>query len=435
MDDTEELLSIGAFARRVGLAPSALRFYDDCGVLRPARVDAVTGYRHYAAGQAARAVRLRELRAAGLPLVDVGVVLDGPRDAAHDVLRAHLERTRRTADEARAVVEGFLREAAGAAECRGAWVRARVGGAELASAIRQVAPAVAAGAAREEFPVLGCVLLELIDGELRLVATDRYRLAVRVLRPTVFEGGTRHVLIAAETARSLAEWAVRQVFVDVECECECEGEREMEGEREAEMAGVRLRSGADCREVPAGVGGGGRSGDGASGRFPDYGLVLEGLEAGRHRVIVDRVGLRDAVAGRAGVVSLAVAVRGGDEDGDGDGDRYVGGGETGRVLEVAGGGREVVRLRAVRTGPGLRIAFDPAVLVPALEAGVGPDALLEIASADQPVVVRSADQGSFTTLVMPVRECAADERFDARRAVGCDDGTAEAAARGLNTDG
>ncbi|MET7543776.1 hypothetical protein [Streptomyces sp. NPDC005507] len=35
MDDTDAL-SIGAFARRVGLAPSALRFYDDCDVLRPA---------------------------------------------------------------------------------------------------------------------------------------------------------------------------------------------------------------------------------------------------------------------------------------------------------------------------------------------------------------------------------------------------------------
>jgi DNA-binding transcriptional MerR regulator len=29
MDDTDALLSIGAFARRVGLAHNALRFYDD----------------------------------------------------------------------------------------------------------------------------------------------------------------------------------------------------------------------------------------------------------------------------------------------------------------------------------------------------------------------------------------------------------------------
>ncbi|WP_251050271.1 hypothetical protein [Streptomyces sp. ISL-86] len=48
------------------------------------------------------------------------------------------------------------------------------------------------------------------------------------------------------------------------------------------------------------------------------------------------------------------------------------------------------------------IGFDPAVLAPALEASVGPDVLLEISAADRPVVVRSADQGSFTTLVMPV---------------------------------
>ncbi|MEV5122898.1 MerR family transcriptional regulator [Streptomyces decoyicus] len=406
MDDTEELLTIGAFARRVGLAPSALRFYDDCGVLRPARVDAVTGYRRYGAGQAARAVKVRQLRAAGLPLVDVAVVLDGPEDAARGVLRTHLERTRRTADETRAVVEGFLREATGATEHHGSWARARVGGAELASAVRQVVPAVATGADREEFPVLGCVLLELVDGEVRWVATDRYRLAARVLRPTEFEGGPRRVLIGADTARDLAEWAVRQVTVEVECA--------------ADAAGVRLRSGSDRREVPEGAGQG-RDGAGDPGAYPDYRLLLEGLEAGRHRVIVDRAGLRDAVTGRAGAVSLSAGAGHGEAadvggpgapDTVGDTARH----EAGPVLEVAGGGREPVRMRAVRTGPGLRIAFDPAVLVPALEAGVGPDVLLEITSADRPVVVRSADQGSFTTLVMPVRECAGADRGDTARA-------------------
>ncbi|MYT18619.1 DNA polymerase sliding clamp subunit (PCNA homolog) [Streptomyces sp. SceaMP-e96] len=424
MDDTEQLLTIGVFARRVGLAPSALRFYDDCGLLRPVRVDAVTGYRRYGAGQAPRAVKLRQLRAAGLPLVDAAVVLDGPEDAARDVLRAHLERTRRTADEARAVVEGLLREASGAPEDRGIRARARVGGAELASAVRQVAPAAATGAAREEFPVLGCVLLELADGEVRWVATDRYRLAVRVLRPDGFEGGPRRVLIAAETARSLAEWAVRQVTVDIECA--------------GEAAGVRLRSGTDCREVPEGAGSG-RSGGEGPGGFPDYRLMLAGLETGRHRVIVDRVGLRDAVAGRAGPVSLSVGAGQGDAADAGGSMGPDTGGSTGPdvggptgpdtagdaadlaagpVLEVTGGGREPVRMRVVRTGPRLRIAFDPAVLVPALEAGVGPDVLLEIAAPDRPVLVRSADQGSFTTLVMPVRESAGADASDAGRTDG-----------------
>ncbi|MFF8786612.1 MerR family transcriptional regulator [Streptomyces sp. NPDC015125] len=404
MDDTEELLTIGAFARRVGLAPSALRFYDDCGVLRPARVDTVTGYRRYGAGQAARAVKLRQLRAAGLPLMDVAVVLDGPAEAARDVLRTHLERTRRTADEARAVVEGFLQEAAGTRENPGSRTRAWVGGAELASAVRQVAPAVATGEVREQFPVLGCVLLELAEGEVRWVATDRYRLAARVLRPTAFEGGPRRVLIGAAQARDLAEWAVRQMTIEVECP--------------GDTAGVRLWSGADCREVPEGPGEGpARGGD--PGGFPDYRLLMAGLEAVRCRLIVDRVGLRDAVAGRAGAVSLSVGAVHGEPDGAGAADPDTAGDamryEPGQVLEVAGGGREPVRMRTVRTGPRLRIAFDPAVLVPALEAGVGPDVLLEITSADRPVVVRSADQGSFTTWVMPVRMCAAADRAGAAR--------------------
>ncbi|MFB6440576.1 MerR family transcriptional regulator [Streptomyces sp. NPDC056411] len=393
MDDSEDLLSIGAFARRVGMTPSALRFYDDCGVLRPARVDAVTGYRRYGAGQAARAVRLRRLREAGLPLVDVAVVLDGTEQAAQDVLRAHLARLRRTVDQARDVVERFL---AGAdAEPGHGGSRARVGGAELASAVRQVVPAAATGAAREEFPVLGGVLLELGAGEVRLVATDRYRLAVRVLRPMECEGGHRRLLIGADAARSLAEWAVRRAAVDVECA--------------GDGTGLRLWSEGDCRTVPEGAGEG-QDGGVSAAAFPDYRLMLEGMEAGRHRVIVDRVGLRDAVAGRAGAVSLSLVAGGtdpGQERSNGPGGRLVSretaaGAAAEDAVEVSGGGRAAVRLGAVRTGPWLPISFDPAVLVPALEAGVGPDVLLEAAAADRPVVVRSADQGSFTTLVMPV---------------------------------
>ncbi|MFF8367582.1 MerR family transcriptional regulator [Streptomyces lydicus] len=408
MDDSEDLLSIGTFARRVGLTPSALRFYDDCGVLRLTRVDGVTGYRRYGAGQAARAVRLRQLREAGLPLVDVAVVLDGPEEAAHGVLRAHLERMRRNEAEARALVERLLSEAPEGAGPRRGWVRARIGGAELASAVRQVAPAAATGKARERHPVLGHVLLEIGADEVRLVATDRYRLAVRVLRPTEFAGGPRQVLVDAEATRSLAEWAVRQRTVELECA--------------GDESEVRLRSGTDAREVPAGCAAG-RGGGAKAEAFPDYRLMLEGLEAGRHRLIVDREALRDAVAGRAGVVSLAVAgggtgVREGAEGGrkaclvsreTAPGEAAAVSRETApgapaeQTLTVSDGGREPVQLRLIAEGCGLSIAFDPAVLLPALEAGVGPDVLLEIASGERPVVVRSADQGSFTTLVMPVR--------------------------------
>ena len=55
-------LTISEFARLVGLAPSALWFYDDCGLLPPAEVDATNGYRYYDRSQAERARLLRDLR-------------------------------------------------------------------------------------------------------------------------------------------------------------------------------------------------------------------------------------------------------------------------------------------------------------------------------------------------------------------------------------
>lgn len=83
-------LTIGTFARLVGLTPSALRFYDDCGLLPPDAVDA-SGYRRYCAAQARRAGLLRDARKVGMPLDRVRVVLDGPPDEAAALVRAHVQ--------------------------------------------------------------------------------------------------------------------------------------------------------------------------------------------------------------------------------------------------------------------------------------------------------------------------------------------------------
>ncbi|MEV5593453.1 MerR family transcriptional regulator [Streptomyces sp. NPDC052496] len=375
MCENEGLLGIGAFGRQVGLAPSALRFYDDCGVLCPVKVDPVTGYRFYGAEQEGRAVLLRKLREAGLPLVDVRVVLDGSEAEARTVLRSHLDRTRQTADAARALVEEMLRglPPEDPQHLHG-W--ARIGGAELASAVRQVGPAVADAATRTEFPVLGSVLLELGDGELRLVATDRYRLAVRVLRARRSGGGPCRVLIDAGDLAGMAAWAVRQRHIDVEVSGD--GGRLVGEAGEAGGSGVV----GERREL---------SGCGA-GEFPDYRVVLDGLGDVRHRIIADRTVLREAFSGRGKGAVLVYRSR----------DQKV-------VVSEGGIGGSPVAVSAVCTGPPLRIAFDPAVLVPALDASVGPDVLLEVASDAEPVVVRSADQGSFTTLVMPVQDVVSRE--------------------------
>jgi DNA-binding transcriptional MerR regulator len=60
---TRPLLTISAFARAVDLAPSTLRYYDECGLLPPTEVDARTGYRYYTPDLARRAHLVRRLSA------------------------------------------------------------------------------------------------------------------------------------------------------------------------------------------------------------------------------------------------------------------------------------------------------------------------------------------------------------------------------------
>ncbi|MEU6483315.1 MerR family transcriptional regulator [Streptomyces sp. NPDC046887] len=366
------LLNIGAFARRVGLTPSALRFYDDCGVLRPARVDAVTGYRFYAEDQRERALLVRRLREAGLPLVDTAVVLDGDRESARAVLEDHVERVQGMAAAARAAARDILRDlgADGGGGNGESW--ARVDGAALASAVRQTAAACAGPAPRADHPELGCVLIELADHEVRLVATDRYQLSLRVLRPTAAEGEPVRILVDAEELRALGEWALRR--------------EELVLRSDGQTA--RVTGGGESRDVPV-----------TAGRFPDYRMVLGSLPRTEHRIVVDRAALREAVV-RFGE-SRAVVLRTAEQHMEISAPGPV---RSDPVESGAGPGAGRLTLRAVCSGGGpLRIAFDPGVLYAALSAGVGPDVLLEVATAVQPVLVRSADQGSFTTLVMPVR--------------------------------
>jgi protein phosphatase len=77
-----KLLTIGEFARLSRLSPKALRLYDDLGLLRPVRVDEWSGYRYYAPSQLGRARLVAWLRRLGMPLAQIGAVVDAsPADA------------------------------------------------------------------------------------------------------------------------------------------------------------------------------------------------------------------------------------------------------------------------------------------------------------------------------------------------------------------
>lgn len=79
MNEVDPELTIGAFARRSRLSTKAVRLYESAGVLAPASVDEVTGYRRYRESQLREARFVRMLRRLDMPLATVAVVVAAPR--------------------------------------------------------------------------------------------------------------------------------------------------------------------------------------------------------------------------------------------------------------------------------------------------------------------------------------------------------------------
>ncbi|WP_433077359.1 MerR family transcriptional regulator [Dactylosporangium sp. CA-052675] len=339
VEEHDERVTIGAFARAAGVTTSALRFYDECGLVRPAFVDAGTGYRYYSLGQLDDVLFIRRLREAGLPLVDVRRVLDGPADEAEALLTRHLH----AMEEAVAATRELLRG-------RGLAVR----GALLAEAIGQVSPAAAVGGA---FAVLGGVLFEAGEGEVRLVATDRYRLAIRSLRASGSAPPARATVAVARLAQARS-WIAGQDTVRLH------------------IGGGEVRLGD--RVLPA-----------LPGEFPEYRAILDGLPEPVVRVVAPREALLRALGNAP--TDVPADDRGDDPDAGidltVDGGLHVGGAAV--PAEVSG-------------GP-MALRFQFRTLYPAVAASIGPDVLLRIAAPDLPVVVRSADDTDLTTLAMPTK--------------------------------
>ncbi|PZS26692.1 MAG: hypothetical protein DLM59_17735 [Pseudonocardiales bacterium] len=172
MDD--DIRSIGALARESRLSVSALRFYDSAGVLRPARVDRVTGYRWYATDQVAQARLIAALRQVSMPLTDICEVLAVRHDpiAARHLIDQHSQRLEDSLTDARRQLR-LARDLLDQQEKL--MTTLTVLGSDLTDALPAVRFAVSSD---PELPELGGVLFDFDGGTLRLVASDRYRLAV-----------------------------------------------------------------------------------------------------------------------------------------------------------------------------------------------------------------------------------------------------------------
>jgi DNA-binding transcriptional MerR regulator len=70
------MYGIGLVARLAQVSVRTLRHYDDLGLLKPSHVDPFTGYRYYSPEQVLRLHRILVLRDLGVPLAQIGQLID-----------------------------------------------------------------------------------------------------------------------------------------------------------------------------------------------------------------------------------------------------------------------------------------------------------------------------------------------------------------------
>lgn len=358
-----EMRSIGEMARDSGLSASALRFYDGAGVLVPAWVDPVSGYRWYGPEQLEEARLLARLRRAGMPLADIRLVLAGwsseNTDLVRKLLQAHLCRLELGLSDARiefSTVRALLeRRENPMALLRTATVRLAVSAPELAAALDAVRFAASTD---PELPMLGGVLFDIEGETLHVVATDRYRMAVAQAGTTGHGGPRVQVIVPSPLAG-----AMRALLSD-----DASVQLTVDGDRVALEAGDRQAAG-QCLHHD----------------FPDYRRLVR-LPAG-HRALVDVPAFRSAV--ETGSVRVS-EVR--EQDGMSC---------DLSMLKVAGDGTVCV-CEDGDDGQG-NIAVNREFLLHALAAGARDQLILEFGAPTAPLAIRRTDTEDTFSILMPVR--------------------------------
>jgi len=174
-----------------GLSISALRFYDAADVLTPAVVEPASGYRRYRPDQLRTARLIARLRRAGLPVPAIRAVVRSPA-AAGPILDRHLVQLELELAEARRQLSIARSEIT--MEDR-PMLTLHLPAADLRTGLLDVRFAVSED---PELPMLGGVLFEVTADRLRLVATDRYRMALASLAVTGGSAEPAELLLPVE---------------------------------------------------------------------------------------------------------------------------------------------------------------------------------------------------------------------------------------------
>jgi DNA polymerase-3 subunit beta len=233
-----------------------------------------------------------------------------------------------------------------------------ISGAELSRALGQVAPA----ASRDETrPVLTGVLLEGEGDELRVVATDSYRLALRTLQVAGVDG--TKVLVPARAVVEVARLAATEQEVQIEIASAQAGFR---------LGDVFLQS----RLI--------------EGEFPAYRQLLP--DDLPNRLTVAKGPFIEALKRVAVLAQDATPV-------------FLELGDDGIRLSchAQGLGEGSEEVEGSYDGEDLRAAFNASYLETGLAATEADDVVIEFSDPQRPALVHAPDDRAFVYLLMPIR--------------------------------
>ncbi len=341
-------MSIGAFAKRVGLTASALRFYDDAGLLRPEHTDPLTSYRFYSESQVTRASQLRGLREIGMPLSTIGCFFEASPTEAAGLIDEQVAKVAADAGVARQTAATLKASLVDDARL----ILGVLPGPVLAAAVDQV---LVTTINKPEVPVLAGVRLEVDPDAISLTATDRYRLATRTLVPTQASAISWAGTLAGDDLLATMSRLRRSPTVT------------LTAAEHALAFGLADGTTAHCRLLTE--------------VFPDYRLLIASLAAVTHRVTIQAQQFLKALEQAPARIGLRISA-----------------GQPILVLPET-----VMALDGASTGPDLTLWFELTTLYPAVNHALGADVMLDLRGPDQPATVRSANDGDLTTLVMPCR--------------------------------
>jgi DNA polymerase III sliding clamp (beta) subunit (PCNA family) len=354
----QNLYGIGELAALSGLSISALRFYDGAGVLPPARVDAATGYRKYAAAQLRPARLIARLRRVGLPLAEIRLVLAEPVGIGLAVLDAHLQRLENGLVDARRELSTVRTELA---HLEHPMTVLTMPASRFVDAVTEVRYAASIDS---ELPMLCGILLDLDANQttLRLVATDRFRLAVSTAVPDSVAGESIAVLLPTGLIDSVLTRLAELADLTAPLSVRLSSERVIFGVSGAEIAGEALPH-----------------------EFPDYQRLVR-LPAPSRRVTVSAAELHREVS----QAPTRTMTR------DRDGAQYQ---VSTLVLDRAG----ALQVGPARTDPdALAVGVNREFLLQALAVGQG-QLTLELDGPIGPLAIRDADADGSFSILMPVR--------------------------------